>query len=144
MKTISSLALILFSMHAAAQQDFSKFKWRNRILLFSAESLNDEGFTAQFKMFMENQKKLEDRNLTLFTLVKGRIYDKDLKPMSNYDVAALRKKYDMGSGFTGLVLLGKDGGVKLRKSFPVEPKVIFEAIDQMPMRQKEMRENIDD
>lgn len=144
MKTISSLALFLFSMHAAAQQDFSKFKWRNRILLFSVESLNDESFTAHFKSFMDNQKKLEDRNLLIFTLVKGRIYDKDLKPVSHYDIASLRKKYDIGGNFTGVVLIGKDGATKLKKNFPVEPRVIFETIDQMPMRQKEMRENIDD
>jgi len=144
MKMISSLALFLFAMHAAAQQDFSKFKWRNRILLFSAESLSDENFTAQFKSFMDSQKKLEDRNLILFTLIKGRIYDKDLKPVSHYDTAALRKKYDIGGSFSGLVLIGKDGASKLKKNFPVEPRTIFETIDQMPMRQKEMRENIDD
>lgn len=144
MKTISSLALFLFAIHAAAQQDFSKCKWRNRILLFSAESLNDENFMAQFKPFMDNQKKLEDRNVILFTLVKGRIYDKDLKPVSHYDVAALRKNYNIGASFNGAVLIGKDGATKLKKNFPVEPRFIFETIDQMPMRQKEMRENIDD
>ncbi|HEA28589.1 MAG TPA: DUF4174 domain-containing protein [Leeuwenhoekiella sp.] len=131
-------------MHANAQQDFSKYKWRNRILLFSATSLNEESFTAQFKSFLDSPKKLDDRNLILLTLIKGRVYDKDLKPVSNYDAAALRKKYDMNASFSGLVLIGKDGGAKLKKNFPVEPKVIFEAIDQMPMRQKEMRENIDD
>ncbi len=144
MKTISSLALFLFAMHAAAQQDFSKYKWRNRILLFSAESLTDENFTVQFKSFLDNHKKLEDRNLIMFTLIKGRIYDKDLKPVSHYDVALLRKKYNIVSSFNGLVLIGKDGVTKLKKNFPVEPRVVFETIDQMPMRQKEMRENIDD
>ncbi|MGB3775086.1 MAG: DUF4174 domain-containing protein [Leeuwenhoekiella sp.] len=144
MKTFSSLALFLFAMHAAAQQDFSKYKWRNRILLFSATSLKDDTFTQQYKLFLDNQKKLDDRNLILFTLIKGRIYDKELNAVSNYDISALRKKYDLPPSFNGLVLIGKDGGTKLKKNYNIDPRLIFESIDQMPMRQKEMRENIDD
>ncbi|WP_051907781.1 DUF4174 domain-containing protein [Flavimarina sp. Hel_I_48] len=144
MRTVSTLALFLFAMHASAQQDLSKYKWRNRVLLFSASSLKEENFVAQYKNFLDYPKKLDDRNLILFTLVKGRIYDKDLNVVSNYDVAALRKKYGLPGNFNGLALIGKDGATKLKKEFPVEPRTVFESIDQMPMRQKEMRENIDD
>lgn len=144
MKKLSQLALILFAMSASAQQDFSKFKWRNRILLFSAPSLSHEAFKNQWDIFKNQSKKLEDRNLLLFALIKGRIYDKDLKAVSNYDVSALRKKYGLPSSYEGLVLIGKDGGAKTKKNYPVEPQSIYETIDQMPMRQREMRENIDD
>lgn len=144
MKKLSQLALILFAISASAQQDLSKFKWRNRILLFSAPSLSHEAFKNQWDTFKNQSKKLEDRNLLLFALVKGRIYDKNLKAVSNYDVAALRKKYNMPASFEGLVLIGKDGGTKNKRNYPVEPQFIFETIDKMPMRQQEMRENIDD
>lgn len=144
MKKISQLALVLFALSASAQQDFSKFKWRNRILVFSAPSLSDEAFRSQWNSFTEQSKKLEDRNLLLFVLVKGKIYDKELKPTSNFDVSALRKKYDLPASYSGLVLIGKDGGSKLKRNYPIEPRVVYEAIDQMPMRQREMRENIED
>ena len=39
------------------------------------------------------------------------------------------------------VLVGKDGGVKLRASRVVERKRLFALIDAMPMRRDEMRSN---
>lgn len=144
MKVLPKIALFLFALSSSAQADLSRYKWRNRILLFSASSLQDDTFRNQWSAYQDNPKKIEDRNLLLFVLVKGRMYDKDLKPITTFKVPELRKKYDLPASFEGLVLIGKDGGVKLKKSYPVEPKVIFDNIDQMPMRQREMRENIDD
>ena len=38
-----------------------------------------------------------------------------------------------------VVLVGKDGGEKLRSAVPIEPERLFETIDAMPMRRQEMR-----
>ncbi len=131
-------------MTIQAQQDFSKYKWRNRILVFSSPSLSNEVFKDQLDSFLSTPKKLDDRNLLIFILVKGRIYDHNLNSVSHFDVSAVRKKLNMPVSYEGLILIGKDGASKLKKEYPVDPKQIYEAIDQMPMRQKEMRENIDD
>lgn len=144
MRTITNLALFLFALSSNAQEDFLKYKWRNRILVFSTASLDNETFIAQWEKFKSSQKKLEDRNMLLFVLAKGRIYDKELKVIHHYHIAPLRKKYQMPQTFNGLTLIGKDGLVKLQKQFAVEPQVIFETIDQMPIRQREMRENLED
>ncbi len=42
------------------------------------------------------------------------------------------------SGFA-VVLIGKDGGVKRKETKPIDPNVLFETIDTMPMRRQEMR-----
>ena len=131
-------------MTIQAQQDFSKYKWRNRILVFSAPSLSNETFKEQLESFLSTPKKLDDRNLLIFVLIKGRIYDHNLNTVPHFDVNAVRKKLNMPVAYEGLVLIGKDGVSKLKKEYPVNPKNIYDAIDQMPMRQKEMRENIDD
>ncbi|WP_442844622.1 DUF4174 domain-containing protein [Leeuwenhoekiella sp. H156] len=144
MKTVTNLALVLFSMTAGAQEDFSKLKWRNRILIFSTQSLKDEVFVSQWENFRSSTKKIEDRNILLFVLSKGRLLDKDLKVLPNYHIAPLRKKYNIPQSYEGITLIGKDGGVKLQKPLTTEPRIFFEAIDQMPMRQQEMRHNIDD
>jgi hypothetical protein len=44
-----------------------------------------------------------------------------------------------GAGFT-LLLIGKDGGEKLRSQNVVAPETLCRLIDSMPMRQEEMRE----
>ncbi|RXG12378.1 putative protein DUF4174 [Leeuwenhoekiella aestuarii] len=144
MRTITNLALFLFALSSNAQEDFLKYKWRNRILVFSTASLDNETFIAQWEKFKSSQKKLEDRNMLLFVLAKGRIYDKELKVIHHYHIAPLRKKYQIPQTFNGITLIGKDGLVKLQKQFAIEPQLIFETIDQMPMRQREMRENLDD
>lgn len=144
MKTISNLALVMFSMTAGAQEDFSKLKWRNRVIVFSTQNLKDEAFVTQWTNFKNSTKKLEDRNILLFALSKGRVLDKELKVIPSYLIAPLRKKYNIPQTYEGITLIGKDGGVKLQKPMHTEPKVFFEAIDQMPTRQQEMRSNIDD
>ena len=39
-----------------------------------------------------------------------------------------------------LAIIGKDGGVKLRKPFPWDVREITRSIDKMPMRKRELRE----
>ena len=144
MKKMTNLAIFLFALASSAQEDLSKFKWRNRILVFSTQNLKDEAFVTQWESFKGSTKKIDDRNILLFVLSKGRLLDKELKVVPNYHIAPLRKKYNIPQSYEGITLIGKDGGVKLQKSFKTEPRLIFEAIDQMPMRQQEMRQNIDD
>tara|TARA_R110002020_G_scaffold293535_5_gene509108 strand:+ start:28642 stop:29076 length:435 start_codon:yes stop_codon:yes gene_type:complete len=144
MSKIPQIAIILFALTTQAQQDFSKYKWRNRILLFTTTSLDNEDFKKQWESFLDKPKKLEDRNLLLFVLCKGRIYDHELKPVSHFDVAALRKLYGLPANHEEVVLIGKDGGSKFKKSYVFDSALVFENIDKMPMRQREMRENIDD
>ena len=40
-----------------------------------------------------------------------------------------------------MVLIGKDGGVKLRKPFPWDVRELSRAIDKMPLRQQELRDS---
>ena len=50
----------------------------------------------------------------------------------------LRQNLGIEHSFTGIVLIGKDGGVKMKKEFQVDPKTVFTLIDGMPMRRAEM------
>lgn len=45
---------------------------------------------------------------------------------------------EVGSGFS-VLLVGKDGGVKLRSARPVRAADLFALIDTMPMRRQEMK-----
>ena len=55
------------------------------------------------------------------------------------DQADLRRRYGVAPGRFAALLIGKDGGVKLRGGAPMSTRTLFEAIDAMPMRQAEMR-----
>lgn len=45
-----------------------------------------------------------------------------------------------GAAAFSVVLIGKDGGEKLRRATPLEPAELFALVDAMPMRRAEMRE----
>jgi hypothetical protein len=44
-----------------------------------------------------------------------------------------------GAPAFSVVLIGKDGGEKLRRSTPLAPEELFAIVDAMPMRQAEVR-----
>ena len=54
--------------------------------------------------------------------------------------AALREKFDSPPGRFTVILVGKDGGVKLMRYTGTRLNDIFALIDAMPMRQEEIRQ----
>ena len=53
--------------------------------------------------------------------------------------AALRKRFGNRPGNFAVVLLGEDGGAKLRSRAPVATERLNSLVDSMPMRQREKR-----
>lgn len=51
---------------------------------------------------------------------------------------ALRRAF-AANGFE-VLLIGKDGGVRLRQPRPITPEALFAKIDAMPMQRREMSE----
>jgi hypothetical protein len=51
----------------------------------------------------------------------------------------LRRRFSVAPDKFAVLLIGKDGGVKLRKSEPVERREFYALIDRMPMRIQEAR-----
>ena len=51
----------------------------------------------------------------------------------------LRRNFSVAPGQLTVILVGKDGGVKLRRNEQVNLNEIFLLIDGMPMRREEMR-----
>jgi hypothetical protein len=56
-------------------------------------------------------------------------------------VAVFRQYYGVKPGEATILLIGKDGGVKLRRETEILGcRELFATIDVMPMRRREMRE----
>ncbi len=52
----------------------------------------------------------------------------------------LRVEYLTGADEFAVVLIGRDGGEKLRSTSPIPAAELFGKIDEMPMRRRELRE----
>lgn len=103
----------------------AQFQWENRLIIVFESA--DEALTSrQLKLFEGKEESLEDRDLKLFKIPQGS--------------HPWRKRYNLTDDQFALLLVGKDGGVKRRVQEPISPDLLFQQIDQMPMRRREMRE----
>ena len=102
------------------------FQWTHRPVVIFADSPNDPRFQEQIDKLREDPAALLDRDVVV-------LIDSDPARKS-----PLRKKL-RPRGFM-MVLIGKDGGVKLRKPLPWSVREISRTIDKMPMRLREVEE----
>lgn len=106
--------------------DLNEFRWKKRPVVVFANSPDDPAYIEQIELLMEREEALRERDVIVLT---------DTDPDAR---SPLRLKM-RPRGFM-LVLVGKDGGIKLRKPFPWDVREISRSIDKMPMRQREIRE----
>ena len=108
-----------------AEINLDDFLWIKRPIVVLADSPGDPRFVEQMRLLRERLPDLKDRDVVVIT---------DTEPSQKTD---LRQKL-RPRGFM-LVLIGKDGGIKLRKPSPWNVREISRIIDKMPMRRQEMR-----
>jgi hypothetical protein len=109
-----------------ADVDLDAFKWIARPIVVFADSPNDPAFRRQLELLGARSGELVERDVVLIT---------DTDPDAR---SALRTKL-RPRGFM-LTLIGKDGGVKLRKPFPWDVRELTRQIDKMPIRRQEIRD----
>ena len=108
----------------AADVELDAFKWVARPVIVFADSANDPAFQRQLELLAARTDELAERDVVLIT---------DTNPSER---SALRTKL-RPRGFM-LTLIGKDGGVKLRKPFPWDVRELTRQIDKMPIRRQEI------
>mgnify|MGYP001066751620 CR=1 FL=1 len=139
--------LLLFMVGAMAAQGngqdkirLKDYQWKNRLILAFSPSTENPGYRALEKDIAVQADEVVDRDLLVFQILETgetKLGNSSLPESSgNY----LREKFSIKSDTFTVLLIGKDGGVKLRRQGGVELDTIFSLIDTMPMRQREMRE----
>ena len=122
-------ALIIFPMKS---QELEKHQWNDRILLI----LNAED-DQQLSEFLSDTNGLKERKLVNYDLKPGKAR-LVFPEKTAFRESALFKKYAENKNFE-VVLIGLDGGVKLRQTEILENEELFAVIDGMPMRKAEIR-----
>ena len=112
-------------IRSAGDSDLSEFLWTNRPIVVFADSPSDPRYAEQIDNLRADMGMLVDRDVVILT---------DTDPDGQ---SPLRQKL-RPRGFM-LVLVGKDGGVKLRKPLPWSVREIIRSIDKTPERQQEIR-----
>ena len=138
------MAVPIFSSRDAQAQslDFSEFQWKNRLLILFAPNRNHPLFDAFRKSLAASQSEAADRDLVIFEIIESAASSMNNESIDSDTARSLREKYDVQRGAFTVILIGKDGGVKLKRRDQAELREIFDLIDSMPMRQEEMRQKI--
>lgn len=116
-------------------------RWTHRLLVVFAPSRDDASFEQQMIRFTDVQEGLAERDLLLITVVDDGLGQVGGEPLTANAEQRLRDRYEVASPAFRVVLVGKDGTEKRRDEEPVTARSIFDTIDAMPMRQREMRED---
>jgi hypothetical protein len=120
--------------------DFDQFKWKYRLLFLFASDRNDPFFSCLQQEISARKNEVDDRNLVIFEILESGPSRMDTTQIDPRTAASLRKHFDLPPKTFMLILLGKDGGIKLKRNDRVKLEEIFSLIDSMPMRKDEMRQ----
>jgi len=120
--------------------DFDQFKWKNRLLFLFALERNDPFFRDLKGEISDRKNEVDDRDLVVFEILEFGPSTMNTTQMDPQTAASLRKHFDLPPKTFMLILLGKDGGIKLKRNDRVKLEEIFSLIDSMPMRKDEMRQ----
>ena len=117
--------------------DIKDLQWEKRVILLKT----DEQSFPDFERLLKNQREaIIDRHVTWLIFNENRIATNYTGPLAEELKKKLMNDYfDNSSSRNEIVLIGKDGGVKLRTD-TLNPDEIFGLIDSMPMRKQEMTE----
>ncbi|CAN5842123.1 hypothetical protein BH24DEI2_BH24DEI2_12400 [soil metagenome] len=121
--------------------DLTQYRWQNRLVLLFAPSPEDASYQQQTAVLEAEEAGLQDRDIVVFHLFSDTFSDTghvDRQSLIQNEVEALRKRFDIGENTFTFVLIGKDGTVKRRSEETVSVNDLFDQIDAMPMRQREM------
>ena len=121
-------------------QNLGDYQWKNRILLLIDKSFDTDALTSQFAVLTTDKKALTERDLLIFKVTPNSVATSEGTDIK-FDPKKIYRDYDLKADFAGVVLLGKDGGVKLEEPFEIAAQKIFSLIDGMPMRKREMRDS---
>ncbi|WP_166638611.1 DUF4174 domain-containing protein [Maribacter spongiicola] len=121
-----------FNMEA---QDLSDYKWKNRIVILYENDTNTADVKSTIEIIDNNASKFSERAILVFVYKDNLLYSVDKIPTDIKKSDILPETYD------GYILIGKDGGIKSKTTYPFNLEKLLDLIDSMPMRKSEMRYN---
>jgi hypothetical protein len=125
---------------AAAMSDY---QWKKRPVVVFAPSEGDARFVRQKAVFNGARTNFLDRDVVVVYVTGGSV-SHDLGAGPGMSAAALRTRFRASEGAFRVLLIGKDGGIKLDSPVPLTASDLFGEIDRMPMRRDEIRKRSTD
>ena len=137
-KHLLPILIPLFFMNKINAQDLSIHQWENRLVLVLTEDSSSFAFKKQLKEFRLQEEGMQERKILVYQIMPQQFLT-GLKESNMWQVTnTLFKKYKQKDAELEIILIGLDGGVKLRQTEFLSCEKLFTIIDGMPMRRAEM------
>ena len=129
---VASALFAAGAVAAGVPATIAQMRWQRRVLLVTAPNGTDPQLLLQRRVLREWPGR-DDRDLTLVQVIGGAVEG------SADTAAALHRRFALPSNRFAVLLIGKDGGVKLRSAQALSPDTLQGVIDAMPMRRAGQR-----
>lgn len=133
------VVLVLGSAQVSGLVTLHDLRDRARPLLIFAPKPDDARLDIQLRNLHQHAAEMGDREIVPLALPYNNPGSTDAQ-LSVSEAVEQRRRFHVAPADFLVVLLGKDGGAKLRSSKPLSAAKLVDTVDGMPMRQQEMRQ----
>jgi hypothetical protein len=131
------MQLVEVTPMSAGETALDRYRWQNRILLVFAPDADSALYRRQQEMLIVAERGLNERDMVIIFVIRDTVSTKG-RPAAAVAAVDLRDAYGVLPHEFRVVLIGKDGDVKLRQEEPISMADLFALIDSMPMRKQEI------
>ena len=118
-------------------QNLGKHQWNDRVVLIFSDDKSSSKLKKQVDLFQKEKVSLEERKLKIYQFAESDFkygFDDSWKKST-----IKTKRFNDKEESFKIVLIGLDGGIKLKQNTILIPEKLFIIIDGMPMRKRELK-----
>jgi IS4 transposase len=146
MRSIRRLAVVLVAVAmipaigsgTAGAAELGDYRWQSRPLLLFAPTENDPRLAETLSRIEASRCDFVSRDMVIGVVVSEGSSTLDGQAITVEESQRLMSQYAVGENAFSVVLIGKDGGEKLRVDEVPDLPRIYAVVDGMPMRSREM------
>jgi hypothetical protein len=131
------LGISSFPSGTAVAAELGDYLWTSRPLLLFAPSDGDPRLVDTVQRIQSSRCDVVDRDMVIGVVVNSGVSSLDGQAVGADQAQRLRDRYAIDADAFTVVLIGKDGGEKLRVNQVPDLRTIYAVIDGMPMRNRE-------
>lgn len=121
-------------------QGIDRYQWKQRLLLLFTPDMTHSEFERQLYWLGDYSEEMADRQLLVLRITPEETYQADGTLFNQARTEWFYHYYDADPRNFTAILVGLDGQEKYRSiGLAITPQELFTLIDQMPMRQTQIR-----
>lgn len=136
---VMSYLLFLFTTLNYAQQ-IAQHTWKERVLIILTHDKENTIYKQQLAEINRDTQGLNERKLIAYS-VTPKAYATGLFDLQWIENTTCYSRYKKTKDPFEILLIGLDGGIKLRKTTLLTLKDLYGLIDAMPMRKEALKRN---